>query len=84
MLSGTQVKSRKEKLLQLSTYLSNQFVMTSDTLSRVVEDSKLLTEDLENQNLIIVGNNEENQWTETFLNRVPIKPLVNGKLFTER
>lgn len=83
LFTGTQVKSARAKLLQLSTYLSNQFMMTSDARSRVVEDTKLSLSELENQNLIIIGNNEENKWTETFLGRIPIKLLVNGELFAE-
>ncbi|PIK53553.1 hypothetical protein BSL78_09574 [Apostichopus japonicus] len=78
IVTGTQVKSARAKLLQLSTYLSNQFMMTSDARSRVVEDIKLSLSELENQNLIIIGNKEENKWTETFLGRIPIKPLLNG------
>lgn len=78
IVAGTQKESTRARLLQLSTYLSNLFVLTSDTVARIVEDVSLNKEEVQGHNLILIGNEKENSWTKNFLKGIPVKVTTSG------
>ncbi|XP_059150060.1 uncharacterized protein LOC131936940 [Physella acuta] len=71
IIIGTQSDQLTTQLLtRHAAYIANQFLLTSDTVVTIKEDTTLDESQLEPMNLIILGSPKENSWTEKYLNRL--------------
>ncbi|XP_062603242.1 uncharacterized protein LOC134265019 [Saccostrea cucullata] len=61
------------RLQSAAVYIANLFLLTSDTTVQIIKDIDVDPGTVEDSNLIILGSEEENLLTISFLDEIPIK-----------
>ncbi|XP_061173973.1 uncharacterized protein LOC133183060 [Saccostrea echinata] len=61
------------RLQSAAVYIANLFLLTSDTTVQIIKDIDVDPETVEDSNLIILGSEEENLLSISFLDEIPIK-----------
>ncbi|XP_072030612.1 uncharacterized protein [Amphiura filiformis] len=72
IIYGTQDKSLSQSLLTMAVYIANLFYLTSDTIAPIFDDETLTEDKADSHNLIVIGGPHQNQWTQRFLDKVPL------------